>query len=78
MPIGHLIREIRPWEVPELKVEKFPSVPGVSQSDPNPRGGPTKGYGSICMEDSVVHSGLAVVNPLPGVSEGTANLNCKL
>ena len=40
MPIGYLVREIRPQEVPGLKVENSWECLGVSRSKPHdPRGG---------------------------------------
>ena len=73
MPIEHLVRKIRPREVPGLKVGYFGSVP----SDPHyPRGrGPAEGC--IWMEGGFSCSGSAVVNPLLEVSEQTVNLNCE-
>ena len=58
----------------KIKSEAFP---GVSWSTPDPRGGLVEGCRSICMEGGVTHFGFAVVNPLPGVNERTANSNNK-
>ena len=42
------------------------------------QGGPAEGCRSIYMEGGVSHSGLDVMNPLPGVNGRIANLNCEM
>ena len=64
------IREIRPQKSPKTKSRDFM---GMSWSNPYPTGDHAKGRKSICMEGGLTHSGLAIVNPLSGVSEQTTN-----
>ena len=66
------LKEIRPREIPRLKVGNSKECPGVTL---DPKGGPAKGCRSICIEGGVTHSGSPVVNFLPGVCERTTNPN---